>query len=101
MKQSIRSIVKKLKTIAENGTSAYQHGKYNFENPKPEFEDLARERYENHCKGCEHFIAEPIKRYQLNDPRIPELSKMYCEDCCCIAAYKLRQTLDICKFWDK
>lgn len=94
----LKSIVKKSKTIAKKGLEPYEVGKRNFENPTPCIEKLAKQRAET-CKGCEFFKPEPIKQFQVNDNRIPELSKMYCEDCGCISSYKLRQDLDVCERW--
>lgn len=94
----LKSIVKKGKTILKQGLEPYEVGKSNFKHPTPCIEKLAKQRADI-CKGCEFFKTEPIEEFQVVDSRIPELSKMYCEDCGCISSYKLRQSIEVCERW--
>ena len=90
----------KLKTIIKEGVKdvadAYIEGKYNFDNPTPEIEQLAKERLKT-CNGC--LVREPIKFLRVEDERIPELSNKMCDECGCTAAYKFRQNSIKCKRW--
>lgn len=62
---------------------------------------LAKERFENHCKGCEFNIKEPIEDMRLKDSIIPELSDRMCGYCGCVLSYKIRQSVKKCEYWKK
>lgn len=98
--KKLKSLTKKVKTLLDVGLEPYEFGKANFDHPTPCVELLAKRRAEI-CKGCEHFKKEPIEQFQIVDSRIPELSKMYCEDCGCISSYKLRQSVELCDKWQE
>lgn len=98
--KKLKSLKRKAGTLLNSGLEPYEVGKSNFDHPTPCIEKLAKQRAEI-CKGCEHFQKEPIEQFQIIDSRIPELSKMYCEDCGCISSYKLRQNIKICDKWQK
>ena len=60
---------------------------------------LARERLENFCKGCDFNMKEPIEDMRVKDHTIPELSGRMCGYCGCVLSYKLRQSIKKCEFW--
>lgn len=96
----LKSLKNKIFTLAVDGLEPYEQGKANFEHPTPCIEKLAKERAET-CKACPFFKTEPIESFQVVDSRIPELSKMYCEECGCISSYKLRQSIEVCDRWQQ
>ena len=59
----------------------------------------AKERFENHCKGCEFNIKEPIEDMRVKDLIIPELSNRQCGYCGCVLSYKIRQNVKKCDYW--
>ena len=62
--------------------------------------NLAKERFENHCKKCEFNIKEPIEDMRVKD-FIPELSDRMCGDCGCVLSYKILQSVKKCEYWKK
>lgn len=61
---------------------------------------LAKLRYDNHCKDCEHNVEDPVISMRENDKQIPELSGRMCDHCGgCVLSYKLRQNIKKCEFW--
>ncbi|HET8838042.1 MAG TPA: hypothetical protein VFM82_03520 [Flavobacteriaceae bacterium] len=92
--------MKKVKTLLKDGIEPFKEGKKNFDNPIAEIEQLAKERLEI-CKGCEFFKKEPISFLSIKDERIKEFSEMVCGDCGCELPYKSRQTISICKKWQR
>lgn len=60
---------------------------------------LARERLENHCKGCEFNIKEPIESMRVSDSIIPEISGRQCGLCGCVLSFKIRQSVKKCQYW--
>ncbi len=60
---------------------------------------LARERYEESCKGCELNIKEPIEDMRVKDSIIPELSGRQCGFCGCVLSFKIRQSVKKCQYW--
>ena len=91
----MKSIITKIKNF---DLEAYKIGKENYDNPKKEVEDLAKQRIEK-MKLCPSFKPEPIGMFKIKDERIPEADGMYCENCGCSAPYKIRQNLSVCKCW--
>jgi len=67
------------KTIAKNGFSAVQMGKFALENPTIQTENVAQKRLEI-CKNCPDFQTEPIPFLRIKDEKIPELSEKYCKN---------------------
>jgi RNase P subunit RPR2 len=63
--------------------------------------DLAKKRFENHCKNCEFFVEESNELLKVEDKDVPELSNKMCADCGCVLSYKNRQSLKICEKWQK
>lgn len=61
--------------------------------------NLAKERFENHCKGCDFNMLEPIEDMQVKDSIIPELSNRQCGCCGCVLSYKIRQSVKKCEYW--
>lgn len=80
-------------------TKAVMVGITNFHLGIKSAENLAKERYEKHCKNCKHNAPEPIPSLQVEDKQIPELSRRQCNLCGCTLSYKLRQSIKPCKFW--
>lgn len=95
-----KSIIKKGATISKNGIDPFIEGKFNFDNPSLEFENLAKKRTFV-CVSCPMFINEPIDFLQVEDKRIPEISKKMCNDCGCTLSYKLRQNIQKCIKWQE
>lgn len=62
---------------------------------------LAKERFEDHCKGCVFNVKEPIEDMRVKDATIPELSGRMCGDCGCVLSYKIRQSVKKCRYWKK
>lgn len=60
---------------------------------------LAKERLENFCKGCDFNMKEPVEDMRVKDNSIPELSGRMCGNCGCVLSYKLRQSIKKCEFW--
>ncbi len=92
----------KLKTILNNPkqtADAFREGVKNYNNPKPEIENLALRRLEI-CKGCPHFQKEPISFLRIKDERLTDANEMMCGDCGCELPYKLRQSKSVCKKWE-
>ena len=96
----VNSGLKKVVSIIENGLDGIEEGVNNFNIPKIEVETLAEERALT-CIGCPKYQVEPIGFFKVVDIRIPELSEMFCEDCGCTLSYKLRQSINKCKLWEK
>ena len=64
--------------------------------------DLAIKRFENHCKSCEFNVLDPVEDMRETDSQIPEASDKMCSHCGgCVIAYKLRQSVIKCKFWNE
>lgn len=63
--------------------------------------DIAKERFENHCKGCVFNVQEPIEDMRVTDKVIPELSDRMCGLCTCVLCYKIRQSVKKCEYWKK
>lgn len=61
--------------------------------------ERARERFENHCKGCEFNMTERIPEMRVQDSIIPELSNRMCGLCGCVLSYKIRQSVKKCDYW--
>lgn len=96
----MQSFKKKIVSLLEHGTEPLTEGLKNFSNPVEEIELLAKWRMLE-CMGCDFFKEEPIVFLQVNDEKIPELSKMFCDECGCTSSYKLRQSISKCKKWQK
>ena len=94
----MQSFKKKVLSLIENGIEPLEEGFSNFRNPVLEIERLAINRMDT-CVGCEFFKEEPISFLRVEDKSIPELSKMYCDDCGCTLSYKLRQSISKCNKW--
>ena len=90
-KETDPDIARDLKAIASGMT--------NFITGSKKWNDIARKRYEDHCKGCAFFITDPIPSERVTDKNIPELSGKICEKCGCVESYKLRQSIKTCEFW--
>ena len=71
---------------------------YNF--PKREVEELAKQRIEK-MKLCPNFKKEENKFFQVEDKRIEDASGMTCTNCGCVAAYKIRQNNTKCECWEE
>ena len=96
----MQSFSKKIKSLVKNGLEPLEVGVLNFHNPIAEVEKLASERSKT-CEGCIFFEDEPISFLRVEDKRLPLLSNKYCSDCGCTLAYKIRQSIVICKNWKK
>lgn len=96
----MRSFSKKVGSILTNGIEPISEGIKNYSNPIPEIESIARERLDI-CTGCPMFKTEPIPFLRVSDERLPEASDKFCDDCGCTLPYKLRQSLSVCKKWEK
>lgn len=94
----MQSFKKKIVSLLSNGIEPLEIGIQNFKHTDLDVELLAVERLEI-CKGCDFFQIEPIDFLQVTDKNIPELSKMYCDECGCTLSYKLRQSKTKCKKW--
>ena len=94
----IKSAIGKAKTLSNVGLEPFEVGKYNFENPTKESEELAIKRAVI-CIGCDLMKIEPIESFRIEDTRIPELSNMMCGDCFCELSLKTRQSITICDNW--
>lgn len=81
------------------GLDPVTEGVHNFHHVDKDVEDLAYFRYDNHCKGCEENVIEPIDFLQVTDERIPELSFRMCDECGCTLSYKTRQSKTVCSKW--
>ena len=90
-KETDPDIARDLKAIASGMT--------NFITGSKKWNDIARKRYEDHCKTCQHFITDPIPSERVTDKHIPELSGKICGKCGCVESYKLRQSIKPCEFW--
>lgn len=89
---------KKMKSFYKVGLEPFMEGKKNYETPKESVEAKAARRAEE-CAKCLHYEDEPIKMFQIQDERIPQLSKKMCGECSCSLPYLLRQSQKICKKW--
>ena len=85
------SVIKDLKAVA-SGMSNFYFGLKT---------DLAKQRFEDHCKGCVFNIQEPIPDMRVTDEKIPELSGRMCGNCGCVLSYKIRQSIKKCQYWKK
>jgi hypothetical protein len=92
----MNSISKKIKNI---DAEALAIGVYNFKTKNKRAQEVAQQRFKNHCSLCPHFVLETIIVFQIKDNEIPELSKMMCNECGCVLSYKLRQSIKNCKKW--
>lgn len=82
-------------------TKAVASGILNFKTGNKKAQELAKKRFENHCKSCKFSIEEPISELRVVDKQIPELSGKTCGDCGCILSYKLRQSVNKCSRWEQ
>jgi hypothetical protein len=96
----MQSFRKKIGSILTNGIEPISEGVSNYNNPKPDTESLAKDRL-SICASCPMFKTEPIPFLRVKDERLPEASDMFCDDCGCTLPYKLRQSLSLCKKWEK
>mgnify|MGYP003599937489 CR=1 FL=1 len=63
---------------------------------------LAKKRYQEHCSGCEYNVTDPVEDMRETDTQIPDASDKMCSHCGgCVLAYKLRQNVIKCEFWDE
>ncbi|MCQ9638606.1 hypothetical protein MP478_04325 [Chryseobacterium sp. WG14] len=76
-------------------------GILNFKTDNKKAFELAKKRFENHCKSCKFSIEEPIPELRVEDEKISELSGKTCGDCGCILSYKLRQSVKKCSRWEQ
>jgi len=83
------SVIKDLKAVM-SGMSNFYFGLN---------KDLARKRFEDHCKNCIFNIEEPIPDMKVKDNDIPELSGRMCGNCGCVLSYKIRQSVKKCEYW--
>lgn len=64
--------------------------------------DLARKRFDSHCKSCQFNVLDPVEGMREKDPQIDEASDRMCSHCGgCVLAYKLRQNVTKCEFWNE
>lgn len=99
--QSIKSIIKKSKTIIENGSlgiEAIREGVNNYNTYSQDIEDIAQLRI-NNCVNCEHYKEEPNFLLKIEDTSIIEADDMMCNDCGCALPYKIRQNVIKCDKW--
>ncbi len=82
-------------------TKAVALGVLNFKTGIKKAQELAKKRFENHCKSCKFSIEEPIPELRVVDKQMPELSGKTCGDCGCILSYKLRQSVKKCSRWEQ
>ena len=62
--------------------------------------NLAKLRYDKHCKDCKHNVIDPVISMHEKDKQIPELSGRMCDHCGgCVLSYKLRQDVKKCEYW--
>ena len=94
------SLFKKVASISKQGIDPAIKGRQNYNRNLPVVEQKAIERSKE-CEKCENFVDEPIKSLQVDDKRIPQLSKKMCYNCGCTLSYLLRQDIKICKKWEK
>jgi|SRR5690606_38161219 len=92
------SLFKKISSVGKGGFDPIRKGRGNYNRNLPAVEKKAIQRSEV-CIGCESYVDEPVKSFQVEDSRIPELSKKMCDDCGCVLPYLLRQDIKICKKW--
>jgi hypothetical protein len=70
-------------------------GIYNYRNNKNT--EIAIERYNEFCKGCEFLETETNEFLIVKD--VYELHAKKCNDCGCVLSYKNRQSISKCKKW--
>lgn len=92
------SLFKKVASIGKRGFDPLRKGRGNYNRNLPAVEEKARERSKT-CLGCENYVDEPVKSFQVEETRIPALSKKMCDECGCPLSYLLRQNVKICKKW--
>ena len=64
--------------------------------------NLAKLRLDKFCKDCKHNVPEPVDDMVEVDNAIPALTARMCDHCGgCVLAYKLRQNITKCEFWDE
>ena len=95
----MQSFRKKIKSIIKHGLDPIAEGIINFNEPKKEIEYLASLRLET-CLKCPLFKREPISMLAVEDERLKEASKMFCDECGCTLPYKLRQSKIKCDKWE-
>lgn len=105
MKEEFRRFCESLSKQEEinliRDTKAVAAGILNFKTGNKKAQELAKERFENHCKSCKFSIEEPIPELRVDDKQILELSGKTCGDCGCILSYKLRQSVKKCSRWEQ
>lgn len=94
----MRSLKKKLLSLAKHGIDPISEGINNFVHQNIDVELLAKER-KDICLKCPMYVEEPISFLRIEDKSIPELSNKMCDICGCTLSYKLRQSKDICNKW--
>ena len=63
---------------------------------------LAKQRYQDHCKDCKYNVIDPVEDMREQDKQIPGISGKMCSHCGgCVLAYKIRQSVIKCEFWDE
>lgn len=92
------SLFKKISSIGRGGFDPIRKGRENYNRNLPAIEEKASERSKT-CLGCENYVDEPVKSFQIEEKRIPSLSKKMCDECGCSLTYLLRQDVKICKKW--
>lgn len=64
--------------------------------------DLALKRFQEHCSSCEYNVIDPVEDMRETDKQIPDASDRMCSHCGgCVLAYKLRQNVKKCEFWNE
>lgn len=105
MKEEIKRFCESLNKQGEvnllRDTKAVMVGVANFKTGNKKANELAKQRFENHCKSCKFNELEPIEELRVIDEQIPELSNKRCGECLCILSYKLRQSVKKCSRWKR
>ncbi|QGZ15847.1 hypothetical protein [Elizabethkingia phage TCUEAP1] len=97
LKESIRAekdpdVKQTLKAIGAGMANFYINNK--------KINDLAKQRYERFCNGCDFNEPENVVSLAVTDNSLPELSGKKCTECGgCTLSYKLRQSIKPCKLW--
>lgn len=91
---------KRLVKIITADLKAIEQGVSNYISENTVAQALAIERLKV-CKVCPLFVDEPIAFLRVEDKQIPDLSNKMCDDCGCVLAYKLRQSIITCDKWQK
>jgi hypothetical protein len=97
--EKLNDIKKRINESPSN--KAIYFGMLNYYTSSKKALQLAKKRYFDSCMNCEHFVKEENELLQVEDKLFDKLTNRKCNDCGCVASFKLRQNEIKCNKWEE